>query len=82
MKGNGIETYPLILTACEISEILRISKPTAYTLMDRPEFPLIRIGRTKRVLREQFFQWIISNALDSGGMIQGSLENQNDSVDL
>lgn len=61
MKVKGIETYPIILTANEISEILRISKPTAYSLMDLQGFPLIRIGRTKRVLRDHFFEWIVNN---------------------
>ncbi|MDV2684000.1 helix-turn-helix domain-containing protein [Alkalihalophilus lindianensis] len=52
------EDYPLILTAKEISEILKISKPTAYEMMNQPTFPLIRIGRCKRVLRTDFFTWL------------------------
>jgi excisionase family DNA binding protein len=53
-----IEEYPMILTATDISEILRVSKPTAYELMEQKLFPLIRIGRSKRVLRDEFFQWL------------------------
>ncbi|MFJ7738785.1 helix-turn-helix domain-containing protein [Lysinibacillus sp. NPDC097287] len=53
-----IESYPLVLTAIEISQILKISKPTAYELMNRKDFPLIRIGRSKRVLRSEFFSWL------------------------
>ena len=48
MKQSDIDLYPIILTAIEISEILKISKPTAYELMNRHDFPLIKIGRCKR----------------------------------
>lgn len=59
MKGKG--DYPLILTATELAEILKISKPTAYELMNRTDFPLLKIGRCKRVLRDEFFEWLSSN---------------------
>ncbi|WP_391115868.1 helix-turn-helix domain-containing protein [Psychrobacillus sp. L3] len=58
MKNSEINNYPIILTASEISQILKISKPTTYELMDRKDFPLIRIGRCKRVLRDEFFFWL------------------------
>lgn len=58
MKKIEIDSYPLILTAIEICEILKVSKPTAYELMDRHDFPLIKIGRSKRVLRDDFFLWL------------------------
>lgn len=59
MKINKeIEDYPLILTAKEVSEILNISKPTAYELMRNKDFPLLRIGRCKRVIREEFLEWL------------------------
>jgi len=60
MKKNEIETFPLILTAKEVSFILKISKPSAYEVMNRADFPLIKIGRCKRVLRDEFFRWLIS----------------------
>lgn len=52
------EDYPLLLTAVEVSEILGISKRVAYTTMDEKDFPLIRIRRTKRVNRDDFFNWL------------------------
>ncbi|PAQ14755.1 DNA-binding protein [Bacillaceae bacterium SAOS 7] len=52
------ENYPLILTVEHIAEILAVSKPTAYELMNEIDFPLIRIGRCKRVQRDEFFQWL------------------------
>ncbi|MBO9128504.1 helix-turn-helix domain-containing protein [Bacillus sp. 165] len=49
-----------ILTANDIADILRVSLPTAYTVMERTDFPLIRIGRSKRVLRHEFYNWLNS----------------------
>lgn len=53
-----INEYPSVLTASDISEILRVSKPTAYELMEQESFPLIKIGRSKRVLKDKFIEWI------------------------
>ena len=50
--------YPMVLTAVHIAEILMISKPTAYELMEQVPFPLIRVGRSKRVLKDKFFDWL------------------------
>ena len=55
---KNVEDYPMILTAEHIAEILMISKPTAYELMEQASFPLIRIGRSKRVLKDKFFEWL------------------------
>ncbi|MBD8033041.1 helix-turn-helix domain-containing protein [Solibacillus sp. A46] len=55
---KSLEDYPVILTAEHIAEILMVSKPTAYELMEQTSFPLIRIGRCKRVLKDKFFDWL------------------------
>ena len=52
------EDDPMILTAEEVAEILRTSKWKAYQLMDESDFPLVRIGKLKRVGRDTFFDWI------------------------
>ena len=58
---KSIQDYPMILTAAHISEILMVSKPTAYELMEHSTFPLIRLGRNKRVQKEAFFNWLQLN---------------------
>lgn len=50
--------FPIMLTANEVSQILGVSKRVAYEIMDTPDFPLIKIRRTKRVNREDFFNWL------------------------
>lgn len=61
-----IEDYPFILTAVHIAEILTISKPTVYELMEQTSFPLIRIGRNKRVRKDEFFNWLKQQQQVSG----------------
>jgi excisionase family DNA binding protein len=54
--------YPLILTVDHVSEIMGVSKRIAYEMMEYKGFPLIRIGRLKRVNREAFFGWLEKQA--------------------
>ncbi|SDY22280.1 helix-turn-helix domain-containing protein [Thermoactinomyces sp. DSM 45892] len=56
------ESYPMILTVEHVAEILEVSKRKAYEVMEYRDFPLIRLGRTKRVEREAFFQWVQTDA--------------------
>ncbi|RNB66488.1 DNA-binding protein [Brevibacillus borstelensis] len=49
---------PPILTAKHIANYLHISERRAYELMDLKSFPLIRLGRSKRVNRESFIRWL------------------------
>ncbi|MCM3761837.1 helix-turn-helix domain-containing protein [Alkalihalobacillus oceani] len=66
--------YPLILKAEHISEIIGCSKRVAYEVMDRADFPLVRMGRLKRVEREAFFEWIGSQTRQP----QPSMETRGD----
>jgi excisionase family DNA binding protein len=52
------EQYPIVLTAKHVAEILGCSLRIAYEIMERPDFPLLRIGRHKKVNREAFFRWM------------------------
>jgi excisionase family DNA binding protein len=56
--------YPTILTADHVAEILGISLRMGYELMERKDFPLIRIGRLKRVNRDEFFKWLNQSKSD------------------
>lgn len=47
-----------VLTAQDIAKILRVSRATAYEIMERTDFPTIRIGRNKRVMAHEFMNWI------------------------
>ena len=51
-------SYPVILDVHHISEILQISVHSAYELMKHKEFPLLKVGRLKRVVKEDFISWL------------------------
>jgi excisionase family DNA binding protein len=51
-------TYPEILRVEHVAEIIGVSKRVAYEIMEYKGFPLIRIRRSKRVNREDFFRWL------------------------
>ncbi len=56
------EDYPLILTAADVAEIMRISQRHAYELME-VSGTLVKVpGRTKRVPREAFFKWLLQES--------------------
>lgn len=42
----------------EIAEILQISKTKAYDLCKDPDFRIIRLGRTIRVSKASFDEWL------------------------
>ena len=56
------EDYPLVLTADHVAEIMSVSKRIAYEIMEYKGFPLIRLGRLKRVNRDSFFDWMEKQA--------------------
>lgn len=51
---------PEVLKAKDVSDFLNVSSRYAYEIMERNDFPTIRIGRSKRVLKEDFFKWLNS----------------------
>jgi predicted DNA-binding transcriptional regulator AlpA len=52
------DAYPRYLKVTDIMDILQVSRSKARTIMYDPTFPLIKLGRSIRVEREQFFQWV------------------------
>ena len=53
----------LVITVRDMADRLKISMPTAYSLTERPGFPVIRIGRKKLVLVSELERWISEQAL-------------------
>jgi hypothetical protein len=50
--------FPLVMKPADVAEVMGISKRTAYDVMEMPDFPLIRVRKTKLVSREAFFGWL------------------------
>ncbi|QKE74739.1 DNA-binding protein [Arthrobacter citreus] len=49
---------PQVLRAEDIAKYLRISSRRAYEIFDVVGFPKMLIGRSKRVEREKFLDWL------------------------
>lgn len=49
---------PEVLKAKDVSDFLNVSSRYAYEIMERNDFPTIRIGRTKRVMKQDFLDWV------------------------
>ena len=58
MNNEQIEKLPFTLNAQQVSEMLGISKNSAYTLMHSEGFPTIHIGRRLVVPKEKLLQWM------------------------
>ena len=57
---------PAVLTVEQVRQFLNISRPMAYELCHKENFPKLRIGRTIRIPRDSFFQWL-ENETKRGG---------------
>ncbi|MGN1020590.1 MAG: helix-turn-helix domain-containing protein [Aristaeellaceae bacterium] len=47
-----------VYTVADVARELRISKPTAYDIVHRQDFPKIMVGRCIRIPREAFLDWL------------------------
>ena len=52
----------LTMTVSELAQQLGVSKPTAYTLTKREDFPSISIGKRIIVPISDFHKWLAVNA--------------------
>jgi predicted DNA-binding transcriptional regulator AlpA len=55
------QSYPDVLQVADIQQILGIGRRQAYELVNSGQFHVIRIGKSIRVLREVFFNWMNGN---------------------
>ena len=51
MSKEPFETMPDVMDAKQIAEALQISKAGAYNLLNSPDFPTLRIGGRKLVMK-------------------------------
>ena len=56
-KGKGIVMNKL-LTVKELQDYLGIGRSKAYELVNEPNFPTLRIGRSIRIPKDQLEEWI------------------------
>lgn len=66
MKGCE-DVDKLTYTVPEIAELIGISKPKAYELINRADFPAIKIGRRIVIPKEEFVLWLGAEARGEHG---------------
>ena len=58
---KSYDELPLMLSVHDVSEVLGISKSSAYVLVKEKGFPKLKIGARVVVPREKFIEWINKN---------------------
>ena len=58
MKRELFENMPDVMDAKQIAEALHLSKAGAYNLLNNPNFPTLRIGGRKLVLKQDLIAWL------------------------
>lgn len=48
----NIESLPVMLTVADLSRLLRISRNTAYALVNEGKIPYVMVGRQIRIYRD------------------------------
>ena len=61
MNREPFETMPDVMDAKQIAQALQISKAGAYNLLNRPDFPTLRIGGRKLVMKSELILWLKSH---------------------
>ena len=60
MSKEPFETVPDVMDAKQLAEALQISKAGAYNLLNEPDFPTLRIGGRKLVMKNELIEWLQS----------------------
>lgn len=61
MNREPFETMPDVMDAMQVAEALQISKAGAYNLLNSPDFPTLRIGGRKLVMKSGLILWLKSH---------------------
>lgn len=61
MSREPFETLPDVMDAKQLAAALRISKSGAYSLLSSPDFPTLKIGGRKLVLKNDLLEWLKSH---------------------
>ena len=58
MTREPFETMPDEMDAKQLAKALQISKAGAYNLLNDPDFPTLRIGGRKMVMKSELIAWL------------------------
>ena len=58
MTREPFETMPDVMDAKQLAKALQISKAGAYNLLNEPDFPTLKIGGRKMVMKRDLLVWL------------------------
>ena len=61
MSREPFETMPDVMDAKQLAKALQISKAGAYNLLNESDFPTLRIGGRKFVMKSELILWLKSH---------------------
>ena len=61
MANEIFSSLPDVVTAEQLASALQISKSGAYALLNRSDFPTLRIGGRKMVMKKDLLEWLNSH---------------------
>ena len=61
MSKEIFADLPDVITAEQLASALQISKSGAYALLNRSDFPTLRIGGRKMVMKKDLLEWLNSH---------------------
>ena len=66
MSREPLENLPDVMDAKQLADVLHISKAGAYNLLNSQDFPTLRIGGRKLVMKQDFLEWLRSHTNGKG----------------
>ena len=60
MSNEIFADLPDVITAEQLASALQISKSGAYALLNRSDFPTLRIGGRQMVMKKNLLEWLNS----------------------
>ena len=58
MSKEPFENLPAVLDVSQLAEVLHLSRAGAYNLLNQPDFPTLRIGGRKPVMKQDLIEWL------------------------
>ena len=66
MSREPLENLPDVMDAKQLADVLHISKAGAYNLLNSSDFPTLRIGGRKLVMKQDLLEWLRSHSNGKG----------------
>ena len=66
MSREPLENLPDVMDAKQLADVLHISKARAYNLLNSQDFPTLRIGGRKLVMKQDLLEWLRNHTNGKG----------------